>query len=461
MKKIIIFIFISVLLFDSCSSPVETLQMNPKIEEPPVEIVEEPIEEPPVEEPEPEPEPEPDKLTLMIYMAADNDLESYSLENLKAMERSEYEKINVLVLLDRAEGYDQTDDDWTDTRLFEVKHDDSNGSYLVSERLDCAALGLSTRKATELDLANPNVLKKFIEFGKSEYEAEKYALIIWGHGTGWRYAAEQSVVAADDGDEEPVSESRAFAIDDKTGTYMSVRALGQAVRNQGLCVIGFDTCFGGVMESVYELKDCAAYTVGCPGVTPSSGWNYRRFLEALNEEELSGRSIAEAMKNSSPIQTSVFVNEKIEDLFNSFESFSHVLADTINSTVSQGNVLNTLVSCRSYSYTQNPCDIYLDVFSMADSFTQSTREELASAAADLKSKVRLAVLVGQNEEARIGVHFIPKSASGAMAGTHSLDYVKDDNRTDQCAFIKESLWWVPTPGENSGSLLDKLFYASF
>ena len=98
---------------------------------------------------------------------------------------------------------------------------------------------------------------------------------------------------------------------------------------------------------------------------------------------------------------------------------------------------------------------------MADSFTQSTGEELASAAADLKSKVRIAVLVGQNEEARIGVHFIPKSASGAMAGTHSLDYVKDDNRTDQCAFIKESLWWVPTPGGNSGSLLDKLFYASF
>ena len=66
MKKIIFSILISALLFYSCSSPVETLQMNEKIEEPPVEFVEEPVEEPPVEEPEPEPEPEPDKLTLMI-----------------------------------------------------------------------------------------------------------------------------------------------------------------------------------------------------------------------------------------------------------------------------------------------------------------------------------------------------------------------------------------------------------
>ena len=38
------------------------------------------------------------------------------------------------------------------------------------------------------------------------------------------------------------------------------------------------------------------------------------------------------------------------------------------------------------------------------------------------------------------------------------DYVKDSERIDQCAFIKESLWWVPTKNGNSGSLLDKLFY---
>ena len=38
-------------------------------------------------------------------------------------------------------------------------------------------------------MGNYNVLKNLINFAKSEYEAEQYALIIWGHGTGWRYSA--------------------------------------------------------------------------------------------------------------------------------------------------------------------------------------------------------------------------------------------------------------------------------
>ena len=61
------------------------------------------LKEEPIPEPEPEPEPLPDpvppKLTLMVYMAADNDLESHALANLKEMERAEYEQMTVLVLL--------------------------------------------------------------------------------------------------------------------------------------------------------------------------------------------------------------------------------------------------------------------------------------------------------------------------------------------------------------------------
>ena len=145
--------------------------------------------------PEPEPEPIPDpmqempdppKLTLVVYMAADNDLESYALSNLKAMEKASFNNMNVLVLLDRAEGYDETNDNWTDTRLFEITHDDSQGNFIISKRLRCPNLSLSATKETELDMANPSVLHNFIAFAKSDYEAEKYALVIWGHGTGWR-----------------------------------------------------------------------------------------------------------------------------------------------------------------------------------------------------------------------------------------------------------------------------------
>lgn len=372
-------------------------------------------------------------LTLMIYMAADNDLESYALKNLKQLEAGKTGSVNVLVLLDRSEGYDETDGNWTDTRLFEVLHADGSESSLKSKRLDCPALGLTASSATELDMADSSVLQGFIEFSKASYVAEEYALIIWGHGTGWK----------------------AFAIDDRTSSYMSVKELGQAVRDQGLGVIAFDTCFGGVLENVYEYKDSADFTVACPGGTPNSGWNYKKLMEEISGGEFTSQKIASAMAMCAAADTTVFDNSKLGDLFTSFEAFSKALSDTVNDSDRRSLVLSELTGIKSYCYSQNPCDIYLDIFSMAELYTAAEDSELSGASQNLKEAVIRAAI---SKEKGIGIHLIPKSSSGAMAALHSLDYVKADNRTDQSSFIKESRCWVPTQAGNSGSLLDKLFY---
>ena len=381
------------------------------------------------------------KLTLMLYMAADNDLESYAIQNLKAMEHAKFEKVNVLVLLDRSDGYDETNDNWTDTRLFKVQHDKTDGNFIISKRLSCAPLGLSDQTETELDMANPSVLKSFIEFSKSEYPAEKYALIIWGHGTGWR--------------------GRAVAVDDRSQTYMSLSDLGNALQDHGLSVIGFDTCFGGVLENLYELKSCAEYTAACPGVTPGSGWDYDELLSSLDISDFSPLSITKLMAESSTAATSVFVNEKLAELFNSFEDFSNALSDTVTDSVSRSSTLNQLVSSKSYSYSQSPCDIYLDVSALADLYSSAGNSTLAASAQSLRNTINQSVISKTSSTPGIGVHFIPKATSGALASVHSSDYIKDDSRTDQCSFIKESRWWVPTINGNSGSLLDKLFYTVF
>ena len=391
-----------------------------------------------------------EKLTLLIYMASDNDLEKYALANLKQLERAETEGINVLVLMDRSEGNDETEGNWTDTRLFEVIYDSGSGSSIKSRRLNCPELGLSAASETELDMANPEVLKKFIEFGKTSYEAEKYALIIWGHGSGWK----------------------AFAIDERSDSYMTVRELAQAVRGQDLCVIGFDTCFGGVIENIYELKDCADYTVAAPGVTPGGGWNYKKLLESLSQEDFSAENIAAGMSISSSEEApaEIFVNQKLKGLFEAFENFSKALAQTINDDDSRNAVFSSLNAIKSYSYKSSPCDIYLDIYSLAAFYESDSSPEIAGAAATLKQAVEAAVLESGSVNAAgvvipgsygIGVHFIPRSQSGALAASHSVDYIKDAGRTDQNAFIKESLWWVPSKGGASGSLLDKLFYTSF
>ncbi len=391
--------------------------------------------------------PEPSKeLTLLVYMAADNDLESHAIRNLKEMERAECEHLNVLVLLDRSENYDETNGNWADTRLFELNHDDSNSASIISKRLDCPALGLSNDTQTELDMGNLYVLKSFIEFAKENYETHSYALIIWGHGTGWRYDGTQS---------------RAVAIDDKTGTYMNVKDLGIALQNQELAVIGFDTCFGATLETVYELKDCSEYTVGSPGITPGAGWNYKSLLMELSKSEGLTNQMALAMQKSSSVCTTIFDNKKINSLTECFENFSKELAETITDTTTQQNVFDSLLNCKSYCYNQFPCDMFLDVFSMGQLYSDSNTAPLTNACTELLKVLEETAVTSGSENPQLAIHFIPLNSRLTTQSRHDINYLKDDSNLSQCSFIQYSKWWVPTISGNSGSLLDKLFYTNF
>ena len=325
-------------------------------------------------------------------------------------------------------------------------HDEGNGSLIKSQRLDCPQLGLSASVNTELDTGKASVLKGLVEFGKEVYPAENYALIIWGHGTGWR----------------------AVAMDDHTGSFMRVYELDSALENKDLCVIGFDTCFGGVIENVYELKNCSDFTVACPGVTPGAGWNYKELLEELSDvaldENLTSKKIAEIMAKSSSASMTIFNNEKINELVTSIENFSRKLAEKINTNSEREEVFITLFEAKSYRYTQYPCDMYLDIYSMADLYSDNPDKELSAAAENLKKKVEESTInytVEGNAKNGIGINFIPLISAHVTAASHSDDYIKNQNNYLQNAFIQDSQWWVPSYEGNSGSLLDKLFYTVY
>lgn len=386
------------------------------------------------------------KTTVLVYMAADNDLESYAIQNLKQMERAKTENLNVLVLFDRAEGYDQTNEDWTDTRLYEVHYDKSNSAAVVSKRLDCPGLGLSVENETELDMGNHTVLSSFIDFAKTRYKQCNYVLIIWGHGTGWKFNS---------------CNSRAVAIDDKTDSYMSVKNLGLALEDKNLDIVGFDTCFGGVFENLYEIRNCCEYIVASPDVTPSVGWNYTQLLEDLSQSDFDGLTSAQIMAECSSVQTSIIESSKLEEVMVAFEHFSKRVSENINTGDERDTVFNTLFSTRSYCYSQYPCDMYIDMYEMAGNFSVHENVDIQKSAKELQEQIKISGETTHNQTLRIGVHFIPKTSAQTIATQHSSEYLKSSNNTTQCSFIKESNWWVPTEGGKSDSLLDKLFYRVF
>ncbi len=190
-----------------------------------------------------------DTWNIMLYIAADNDLESFALWNLNQVESLDLpSNVKVTALVDRIGGYSSASGNWTDTR-FGFIESDSNTSFVSS---------LQTR-GTEQNMGNPATLTSFIQNASSLYPAENNILIIWNHGAGLSGAA----------------------WDDTNGyDHLTVSEMSTAISNAGVHfdIIGFDACLMATVEVVYSLQDYADYFVGSQDLEPGNGWAYDSWL---------------------------------------------------------------------------------------------------------------------------------------------------------------------------------------
>jgi hypothetical protein len=417
------------------------------------------------------------KWTFIIYMAADNDLESAAIADFNELEAVRYgiAPISILVLLDRGAGYDMTNGNWTGTRLFEVKTD-PNGltGNIISPQLDCLELGLTKDKDTELNTADPMVLSRLIDFTKRAYPAEQYALFIWGHGTGWRGAA---------GGNRQTEPLKAVAFDDTHANYMSLPSFGRAVAGKGLSFIGFDTCYGAVLEVAYQIRNDAKVFVGSEGEILSTGWNYTAlFSDFIGRSSLSISDLADAIQKQfkeqySGVSKAVISQiqlEKVNALFTEFNGFSGTVAQAITTTPARDATLNEILyNVECYYFTNFPSDSYIDIFDFCQKVTgirtvitanESRQGEIAAAASALEKALSEAIPSSwaKNGTAyKIGVHFMPLQGVAVPATSHELAYIKDSMAIDKNAFVEDSQHWAPNAIPKADSLLDKLFYWTF
>lgn len=399
------------------------------------------------------------KWTLLVYMAADNNLEGAAIADFNELENADIAyDVNVLVLFDRSENYDATNGDWSDTRLYRISKDDRlNRSQIVSEQLDCPELGLSVGVRTELDMANPFTLSGFCEFSKKNFPAENYALIIWGHGTGWRNEAEKSAV------------TRAVAIDDASSSYMAISQLRSAVSDgmkEKISVIGFDTCFGMTLECAYELSDCADYMLGTPALVPESGWNYAEFMNNFSESEKTPADFIDSVaaqyeKSFCDYGYASFVCvdlQKVPAFVRAFSDYTKKFASSINTKGMHDEIFGIFEKgCVSYCSTSYPTDFYVDV-----------RDLLLKLSAYCPGDEVLSILSqsvvkdwsASGAESSFGVFFGVYRSPGVLQSSHPQNYRKGSRDTNLGRFVRDCDGYVPTE-ENSGSLLDKLFYTNY
>lgn len=409
--------------------------------------------------------------TFVVYMAADNDLEGDAMRNfnqLEAVQSLNSNKISIIVLIDRTPGYDSTDGDWTDTRLYEVKPDPEGiNTKIVSKRLECSALELTEDGTKELDMSDYRILSSLVSFAKTKYQAKNYGLIMWGHGTGWRNR----------------SSSRAFAIDDTTGSSsaMPVAQMRVALEGKGLSVIGFDTCFSAVLENIYELKNCASSIIGTPGLTPGSGWEYSSLFSSFVAGSMTQSRFEDCVINSYKAQystasgtaVSVIDTAKVENVFICLEDLSETLAGCITDMQSRNTALSFCMNAsRGYGSSTFPSDWFLSIYDFSrdlsnypEKFSSSSSEQviIKTKADNLNAAVCNTVKKSWSADGNnkpLGVHFIPLTGFATPASRHSDAYMKGTSVLYKPQFVVDSKWWVPSTPV-SQSFLDKLFYTSY
>ena len=174
--------------------------------------------------------------TFMVYLDGDNNLESTGIDDFLEMASiGSNSAINIVVQFDRIDGCDTSYGDWTTTKRFHI----TSG---MTPTADNALEDLG-----ELNHGDPQTLIDFIDWAKTNYPAEKYALILWNHGGGWREFKEIEEQAKLEGKDRPYY--RAVCWDDTDGgdTLYMDEVQGALDVTGSHHLIGFDACFMGMV----------------------------------------------------------------------------------------------------------------------------------------------------------------------------------------------------------------------
>ncbi len=411
------------------------------------------------------------KLTMVIYMAADNNLESDALTDFNELESVDLPSdMDILVLLDRTPGYDGSDGDWTDTRLFQVKKDPAgkNGT-IASPRLDCPALGLSSAAAFELNMADPLVLQKLMDFAQKNFKAENYALLMWGHGNGWRGISGETASAFDT--------YRSVALDETSRNYMPLSDFAAVLRNLSdpVDVIGFDTCFGSTFENAFELKDCSSYLVGTQCLEFSQGWDYAALAENIAACDKDSLSVAEAIidvyrktyARTAGAQMSVIDLKKISALQTDFDLWAEAAAKKVTDSGKASDLRKIMLDqVQSFANYGGQYDLFVDVKSLVKEVSAETGTSLA---ADKVLSALDSVFVQKwcsssdtkDRWSGLSVYMISGTSQNLYSTLFSSAYQYDSGIEGQSSFVRSTPGWVPHVIPDNGSLIDVAFRCTF
>ena len=353
--------------------------------------------------------------TVMVYLDADNNLEYNGLEDFNEMAAiGSTSAVNIVVQFDRIDGYDYNYGDWTSTKR-----------YLVTKYMQPTSLN-AIMDIGEADMSHPQTLIDFVSWSMDNYPATNYCLVLWDHGTGWKYAE---------------SNLRKGVCEDFTNdgqlTTEELRNAIKTVTNNGankLEIIGFDACLMGMIEVAYELKDFGQYMVASEETEPVSGWNYKKSLEVLvNNPIITADQLGATFVNTYEGYEVTLATINLQDI--------HYIVDKINDfgeKVVGKEIYRPLVNY-AYQNVESFQDYdFVDLYHLAQLIKGYTDDPYIATVADsLMTYIDEVVVYEKHDSYHTNVHGL-----SIYLPYYSIDYDYRDLRFAQDTYWDELIIWL-------------------
>ena len=253
------------------------------------------------------------KWTFMVYMAGFNNLTEFATADLGEMRKvGSTDDVKIAVFIKRLS-----------QRSAHHIIVGKNGQNEVREQVG------------DVDSGNPQTMLDFIRWAAEKAPAERYALTIWNHGSGWdpgdldQLYSDVKVRAGDTGVtprelgvrsnqqgarslfsttvmkmlELPTASARAIAFDDGTGHAVDTIELNRVLKHAHddvlgapFDLLGTDACLMSNLEVAYEAEKHLRAMVASEELEPGDGWPYTKILQDLGKNpDMDGAALGQVV----------------------------------------------------------------------------------------------------------------------------------------------------------------------
>ncbi len=355
--------------------------------------------------------------TILVYLSADNDLSgtvSADLEEMReASQRADSQ--NTLTILALVDGPLSGD-----TRLFRV--DRGEITALAPEETFLGERG-------ELDMADGTTLRDFGLWAIAAWPAERYGLVLWDHGSGWKSVLSARDLSSgfargfsNDLTDNPIDRESEISI--SSGEYAQALAPMVAAAGQRFDFIAFDACQMGLYEVAHASAPYADFLFASEERIPARGFPYDDFFAALYaDESLPTIEIARALIDAYVATSEFHYTLSATDLSTmaaldtALNDLSVSLLDALHQPTGDLTIHTAIATARAQSlafHTKSHRDLgdFALQLSQSEVLSASVRQAAAALGEQLVLSVPVAAGQGDFERARGLAIYLPDSGEG-------------------------------------------------